>query len=649
MQEEVGADNLGVTVGARTDKLEATSESVSALWDLSPVSLINRTGDVQAPATTKTLSRLSGTDSREKRENRENAKRASALACAPSAGSERVPQLLLHTSAERQRIARTTHENEAELEALRAMVQQQPVRLREHALLRENLRRRSPSSGACTARLRARMLCVMYVISCWGYIIRGSVPDTWYVMLGWCVIVRYGMMCYVCDRKLCDACCERRRWCEPKRDTRILPGRAASPPTPRGLRNQMSRDRLARSISPQKASLVRSVSPTQTCPSLLLVSHKIDQVDGHSLNAALDMHAAEALRTSLSPRGANPSSDTSFRARTPPYSAAMRTMRTMQSAHTPRSLTRSPVNTVAEAALRHSKSPHGASPTAKQTPTSARAGAGNALEQTSRSVASQDVGSWIEMGADCELLHVDLKRGSDGGLGIVYRRTNADYGPYVLANMLAGSSSDTSGLLLLSDTLHAIDGRRSASCELVHAHLLAFSVLFEPLYAHMLANIVLSDVMCAHARARTAYIIPTRRKCEERYWARRDLSSRCSSPAQDPLTEQIKRAARGAARGWRCHCLQLWLTPRGARGMQRESLCVAIVGNPLATKDLRSNTLISVEPCHPPSWRRLSWACATAKEEGEKEEEEEKEEEACATAKGGCRRRHKHRRHTASM
>ena len=168
MQEEVGADNLGVTVGARTDKLEATSESVSALWDLSPVSLINRTGDVQAPATTKTLSRLSGTDSREKRENRENAKRASALACAPSAGSERVPQLLLHTSAERQRIARTTHENEAELEALRAMVQREPVRLREHALLRENLRRRSPSSGACTARLRARMLCVMYVISCWG-------------------------------------------------------------------------------------------------------------------------------------------------------------------------------------------------------------------------------------------------------------------------------------------------------------------------------------------------------------------------------------------------------------------------------------------------------------------------------------------------
>ena len=83
--------------------------------------------------------------------------------------------------------------------------------------------------------------------------------------------------------------------------------------------------------------------------------------------------------------------------------------------------------------------------------------------------------------------------------------------------------------------------------------------------------------------------------------------------------------------------------------MQRESLCVAIVGNPLATKDLRSNTLISVEPCHPPSWRRLSWACATEKEEGEKEEEEEKEEEACATAKGGCRRRHKHRRHTASM
>ena len=85
--------------------------------------------------------------------------------------------------------------------------------------------------------------------------------------------------------------------------------------------------------------------------------------------------------------------------------------------------------------------------------------------------------------------------------------------------------------------------------------------------------------------------------------------------------------------------------------MQRESLCVAIVGNPLAAKDLRSNTLISVEPCHPPSWHRLSWACATAKEEGEKREEEkkEKEEEASATAKGGSRRRHKHRRHTASM
>ena len=56
------------------------------------------------------------------------------------------------------------------------------------------------------------------------------------------------------------------------------------------------------------------------------------------------------------------------------------------------------------------------------------------------------------------LREVSIKRGPNGGLGIVYNRLNPEHGPYFIVNMVLGSAAAQSGLVQVNDVLHAIDG-----------------------------------------------------------------------------------------------------------------------------------------------------------------------------------------------
>jgi hypothetical protein len=304
-------------------------------------------------------------------------------------GASHVSTSLLHTSKERLRIARITQGNKAELDALREIVQLEPVQIREHALLRESLRKLSPPRDG-------------NLVKC-----------------------------------------------------------AGAPSTPRDLREQELAVRFARSLSPEKI-MVRSVSPTETCSLLRLVSQQIDNVEEHSLKAALEwtgyvfqgdlphvsqVDLPQAQRTSLSPgRSGIDTVVATLRPHTPTLSSAPKT----PSSSMP--IASSQHSVILEAQIEQGVSPRGTRYTSRYTSSKRlhTSPLGRALLQCSRSVALKDVGSWTLMerelrekivSGESELLLVDLLRDSDGGLGIVYRRNDASFGPYLVFNMIPGSPS----------------------------------------------------------------------------------------------------------------------------------------------------------------------------------------------------------------
>ena len=271
----------------------------------------------------------------------------------------------LHTSEERLRVARITEGNKAELDALREIVQLEPVQIREHALLRESLRKLSPPRN----------------VKC-----------------------------------------------------------AGAPSTPRDLLeqalNQELAPRFAPSVSPETI-MVRSVSPTETCSLLRLVSEQIDNIEEHSLNAALDRtcyvsqvdmtlgtcvpnvlrtvsqgdmtcYLPQAQRTSLSPGRAEIDKVVStFRAHTPPLSSAPKTPRSSMLIASSQQSVILEAQTEQGVSVRNtnytstnytsSKRPHtpplGGSELLQCSPSVAQA---NVFDMTSSS-SPKDVGSWTQM------------------------------------------------------------------------------------------------------------------------------------------------------------------------------------------------------------------------------------------------------------